>query len=398
MTPRDDIETIIRRWDRYENNRGASGIIDYDCHPDNTPVTPVASRYEALTALLELQRAHQDIDPDLGAVLNAHIVYLRALLGERIPLDEYIPGTQGCGCAGWPTEHLDHVHSRAVERLEHLGIAWNDKTLTALDNTEGRLGPDDARTAIESAAATFESTVRKTCDTSAPFSVSTEIVDIDDYWSFWLDGHGSTARLRINTRHSQFTTVRARQFALHEVLGHALQYASYSERCARADVPWLRLLSVHTPHQVLLEGLAQAMPLFVATDDTELVTRVRLDHYHALVHAELHHRINTGQPVDECVRFARDHVPYWSDQRIGDLLSDRGANPLLRSYLWAYPAGLDWFAALADHGSTVVIQEVLRAAYRDPLTPRQLHALWPDSPTVGGPGRAPVRLREPAIP
>ena len=83
------------------------------------------------------------------------------------------------------------------------------------------------------------------------------------------------------------------------------------------------------------------------------------------------------------MHYARTHVPYWTDEDIADLLTDRGVNPLLRSYLWAYSAGLDWFAALADASSST-IQEVLRAAYRQPLAPSDLARLWPTGPTFGG--------------
>ncbi len=80
------------------------------------------------------------------------------------------------------------------------------------------------------------------------------------------------------------------------------------------------------------------------------------------------------------------HIPYWSDEDIADLLTDRGSDPLLRSYLWAYPAGIDWFVNLADSNATEA-PAILQAAYRRPLTPGELAALWPSGPVFGGPGR-----------
>lgn len=79
---------------------------------------------------------------------------------------------------------------------------------------------------------------------------------MDAYWSYWLDGSGQDVRLRLNLKNAPVTEVRARQFALHEVLGHGLQSASLAARCQHDDVPWVRLLSVHAPHQVMLEGRA----------------------------------------------------------------------------------------------------------------------------------------------
>ena len=145
------------------------------------------------------------------------------------------------------------------------------------------------------------------------------------------------------------------------------------------------MTSVHALHQVMLEGLAEAMPLFITPDDEILIARVRLAHYTQLVKAELHISINSGTSIEECAAHAIARVPWWKDAYIGDFLADRGANPRLRSYLWAYPAGLDWFAALAEADKSV-ISRVLHAAYRDPLSPSDLAALWPAGPPIGGPG------------
>lgn len=321
----------------------------------------------------------------LAANLTAHRTYLRAVLGERLALDDYVRATQGCPANGWPPARVDELGEKARAHLHDAGITWGPDTEHDLEDAEGRLDPDAAPEAIRRAADAYEPAVRALTGTTAKYHLTVEAVRVDAYWSYWLDGAGDQVRLRLNLRNARFTTVRARQFALHEILGHALQSASYTHRAATADVPWMRLLAVHTPHQVMLEGLAQAMPLFVVPDDPALTARVRLDHYVQTVMAELHTAVNAGVPVRECADRARARVPYWTTDRVADLLADRGTDPMLRSYLWAYLAGLDWFAALADHGTTVAAQEVLRAAYRDPLTPAELTELWPAGPPIGGP-------------
>jgi hypothetical protein len=231
---------------------------------------------------------------------------------------------------------------------------------------------------------------------NATFALDIQADDVDAYWSYWLDGAGQRARLRLNLRRARFTRTRVRQFALHEVLGHALQSACLAERCAREEVPWVRLLSVHAPHQVLFEGLAQALPLLVTPEDEALVARVSLAHHLQLVYSEIHLAVNSGVGIEHCVAHARSRVPFWTEEEIANALTDRGADPLLRTYLWSYPAGLDWFVALAGADSPVP-SKVLHAAYRDPLTPAELVAIWPEGPPVGGPGGA-LRLRNPALP
>jgi hypothetical protein len=251
---------------------------------------------------------------------------------------------------------------------------------------EGQLTIEEASDAIRQAASELEPTVRDLTGTNAPFNLSIEAANVDAYWAYWLDGSGPNARLRLNLRHAQFTKTQTRVFALHEVMGHALKGASYSAQSVEKDVPWVRLLSVHAPQQVLLEGLAQALPLFVLPDDAQTTTRTRLAHFHHLVMGVIHIAINSGATIDECFELAHSRVPYWSEDNIGNVLSDRATNPQLRSYLWSYAAGIDWFVSLADDGGSAK-GDVLKAAYRAPLMPTELEALWPDGPKVGGNNR-----------
>jgi hypothetical protein len=75
--------------------------------------------------------------------------------------------------------------------------------------------------------------------------------------------------------------------------------------CTTVDVPWVRVLSVHAEHQVLIEGLAQVVPLFVLPDNESLIARFRVDHYLQLIRAELHIAINSGASIEDCVSYAR---------------------------------------------------------------------------------------------
>jgi hypothetical protein len=142
------------------------------------------------------------------------------------------------------------------------------------------------------------------------------------------------------------------------------------------------MTSVHTQQQVLLEGLAQALPLFLTPDDKQLVARVYLAHYIELVRSELHLLINGGTSVAECVDHGRRRVPFWTDEAIANFLTDRSVDPLLRSYLWAYPAGIDWFIGLARDASPMTTADVLRQAYQEPLTPGDLSG--PSRKSFGG--------------
>ncbi|MFE4961971.1 hypothetical protein [Streptomyces sp. NPDC056660] len=380
----EELEHVLRGWNRYETEQGNAPVIDFDCAPVPAPAARGRlDTYRRLRSLLD--RAAQTDDSCLTRETQAQLTYLAALLGRYEPLADYVRLTQGCGIGGWPADYVTARGEAARGLLADMGVAWGPETGRDLERAEGVLSAEAAAEAISREAAAFEPRVRIAAGTTAPYDLTVETVRVDAYWSYWLDGAGRSVRLRINLERAAFTLVQARLFALHEVLGHGLQSAAFHANFAGSSVQWLPLLTVHSPCQVALEGLAQALPLFVAADDRQLITRVRLDHYLQLVRAELHLAVNSGVSIDTCAAHALSRVPFWSDTDIADMLTDRGSDPLLRSYLWAYPAGLDWFAALAE-AAPAAVDSVLRAAYRKPLHPADLTGLWPEGPVIGGPG------------
>jgi hypothetical protein len=383
---RDDVEAVLASWDTYERNRGASQVIDYDCRPEPTPGEPVSGRFDVFEKLLTLQaRCTHENDPSgrIAGRIDSDLDYLRALMGERAPLHDYVRRTQGCQPTGWPEEYILYRAEVAQQALAKVGVAWDHRTQSELSRRERAIATDQAPDAIRAAARELEPAVRKVVASDAPYSLTIEPATVDAYWAYWLDGARDQARLRLNLRNAEFTDAQARQFALHEILGHALQGASFFARWAKEDVPWVRLLSVHTQQQVLLEGLAQAFPMFVCLEDDQLIARVRLAHFTQLVRAELHIAINDGWSVEQCIDLARSRAPFLKPDNIADVLHDRSVNPQLRSYLWAYPAGIDWFVSLAEHGGEQA-KNILHAAYREPLAPTDLQELWPQGPRIGG--------------
>lgn len=382
MSLRDEAERVIREWNAYEVAHGCDPVIDFDCVPTGTAAAPAEDR---LTVYQQLSELRVEASEPLAARLDADIAFLSAQSGERLPLAAYVRTTQGCGTAGWPESYVLERAAQACAALESLGVGWGPGTADELEQAEEPIPAEDAPAAIRQAAQEFEAAVRTVTGADAPYTLTIEGADVNAYWAYWLDGAGDQVRLRLNQRNTRFTRTSARQFALHEVLGHGLQSVAISARAATENVPWIRLLSVHAPHQVMLEGLAQALPLFVAADDEILIARVRLDHYTQLVRAELHLAINDGATPAECAAHARSRVPWWNGAAIMSFLRDRKSDPMLRSYLWAYPAGIDWFVNLAE-ADPEVISQVLHAAYRAPLTPTELAALWPAGPPIGGPG------------
>jgi hypothetical protein len=381
---RDAIEEAIRRWEALERSRGESPVIDFDCAPPAEKPQPFANRFVALDELTKLRtEAHAQHQPVLRAHLDAHIAYLCALMGQQLPFGEYLLVTQGCAPRGWSRDYIEQRTSIAKDALMSLGISWDEHTWKNLCAVSEQLPATEVGAAIAEYAGKYEPTVRRLADTAANFNLTIEDVEVDAYWAYWLDGAGHNARLRINKRTASFSHIDAYRFALHEVLGHALQYTSLTAQAEANTVEWPRILAVHCPHQILFEGLAQVLPWITSLNDEIIVARTRLDHLMNLVRGQVHILINSGGTAADCRDLAHRHIPWWDDEEIARELYDRSRNPQFRSYLWSYPAGIDWFIRLVEAGGTT-LAEVFREAYKRPLTPGELHELWPTGPVIGG--------------
>lgn len=384
MHLRDAVEDAVRRWDALERSRGEPPVIDFDCAPPADKPRPFDNRFAALDQLTRLRvEANTGHQPVLIANLDAHIAYLCALMGQQLPFGEYISVTQGCAPRGWTRDYVEQRAWIAKDALGSLGISWNEHTWKNLRAVSEQLDASEVGAAIADYAEKHESSVRQLVDTTADFNLTIEDVEVEAYWSYWLDGSGHDTRLRINKSKASFSHVDAYRFALHEVLGHALQYSSLTAQVEAKTVEWSRILAVHCPHQVLFEGLAQVLPWITALDDEIVVARTRIDHFMNLIRGQIHILINSGATAAACRDLAHRQVPWWTDEEIARELFDRSRNPQFRSYLWSYPAGIDWFIRLVEAGGTTPT-EVLREAYKRPLTPSELRGLWSAGPIIGG--------------
>jgi hypothetical protein len=229
------LNTPSDTWHALESASGADPVIDYDCAPPNQPAVAHPDRFAALDELVRL-RGQADEDTALAAQLDVHTAYLRALLGERASLDDYVQRTQRCSARGWSADYVDHRGALARSALGVLDAGWRADTWHRLRQLEGDRPVKDPSAAIREFADKFEPTVRKLTGANAEFTLSVESVEVDAYWSYWLDGAGRNARLRINLANASLTSLDAYRFALREVLGHALQYASLADYAESHEV------------------------------------------------------------------------------------------------------------------------------------------------------------------
>lgn len=132
MQLRSEVEAAVRSWDAYERNRGSMPVIDYDCHPVGRPVDAATSRLDVLMRLEELDTTEETVPgaARVRARLRGDVAYLRALLGERAGMRDYISHTQGCQAEVWPSHYVTARGAKARAAVDSIGIGWNADTLT----------------------------------------------------------------------------------------------------------------------------------------------------------------------------------------------------------------------------------------------------------------------------
>jgi hypothetical protein len=88
--------------------------------------------------------------------------------------------------------------------------------------------------------------------------------------------------------------------------------------------------------------------------------------------------INGGATIEQCVAY---HAQWSLDRSARRAISDlaaRSANPLYRSYLYAYPAGCELFWAAHEQLAPEQRAELVRACYRGPRSVGAIRAFIHD--------------------
>jgi hypothetical protein len=156
--------------------------------PTTEYIDPYPNRFAALDDLTG--QAGEAGSGPVAEQLNAHATYLAALLGEQVPLDDYLKRTQGCGAERWSDEYLDHRRDLAKSALADLGISWGEKRRDDLRALDEQLDSGEVAEVIGEYADEYEPFVRDLAQSTAEFQLTIENVEHDEYWSYWLDGAG----------------------------------------------------------------------------------------------------------------------------------------------------------------------------------------------------------------
>ena len=365
LSDRNELEQTVRAWDQLERYRGGPPVIDFDLGASAT-----RSRFQRPEEVADvLERLQCSDNHRVRNAAEAHLTYLRALMHHsQESISDYLRGTQGVGASFWPNQYLETRRAELHERLSKRGIDWGPRLLEALANKEGgALEQRNVTRLLRDEATKLTPRLTSLVGSTPDTRYTIEFAHADAYWSYWVDGNPRGARLRVNESRARYTGALLRQFAMHEVLGHIFQLASWASTAAEEEVLWPRYTSVHGRQQILLEGLAQALPLFLAPEDEEVVTRVWLDH-RQLVLGQMHVTAHLWEADhDQLSRHVQQQLPWLNEEEAHRAVTDRSRDPLLRTYLWSYPIGFDFFVRVWEKSGPDTVSQIVRMAYRQPI-------------------------------
>ena len=378
------IIAVYRGWHNFERAHEGEAIVDFDL-TEMKNADSFESREEILAALTSLAEQLDTNSHDgefLHDKVKGSIAYLRAVLGQSIPFDEYIRDTLGVSVTVFSDQELLAARNRVDELLSEFGIQLKPEYK---EDFETRLTISDPEQIKQGITDQQEFWLARLRDYGVPtpnqFPVNVEFVKVDAYWSNWINGsvaEGITLRINIHPR-KKYELGRPLMLCLHEICGHALQMVLWKERIAQGLInPACGLTTVHSPEAFVCEGLGQAVADFIS-DEVEFPREFwlsrSLQYYTLMVLHNAHLMIYQSTPVEQILQYATTRLPFTSRVVIEAEIRDRRTDPLYRTYQLTYAAGEQMIRTLIRDLTSEQKRLLLRELYLTPMTPQQLTRL-----------------------
>ena len=257
----------IRAFHAFARREFALEIIDFDLLNGLIPTTQIDA-IEAPKFLLDTgRRLIADSAGNRGVTdkLSGHLAVLEALLGRVTPLHDYVTQTQNFTIQRFSMSQIDGLRQRAEAAARACHSNLQSMVFEKSPFGEAIIADtDEVKALFNERFEAFRSEIEVLTGQTITFEIEVSFVEIDEYWRFWVDGQGDRFRLRFNRFRDGFSISQIDQFVLHELIAHCGQASGWrNEIMAGRLNPIHGLTAIHTWEQGHLEGLAQAIPLFL---------------------------------------------------------------------------------------------------------------------------------------
>ena len=355
----------------------ATQIIDFDISSDlvapapNRPLPPekgpieLAIEAEAISETLESEGLYLS-----AAKLRGYAAFIRHLIGQRFSLADYVKQTYLFSLDPIGSEFIERSKEEASSAAKNCGSTLEELAKSKYPFEEKVIkGKSNIINSFEGKFEHYKTKLEKLVDKSLDFKMKFEFVELDEYWSYWVDGSGEEFRLRFNKMDEGISESSVDQFVLHELIGHCGQATSWREEIKANNLcPVLGLTSVQTFEQPHLEGFAQALPILaqeicddrvIALAKKDILRQALL--FNAYISAERGDKIEVVEAEYLKLLPVRDKIRFFKDIR------DQRDDPSLFNYLLSYGKGLQTFAdAIARRPDKR--KHLLEASFARPMT------------------------------
>jgi hypothetical protein len=371
----------LRGWDSYERTSGGPAIVDFDlAEPDES--IPFGSREDVLRELASLTERLGDSGHSavfLHARLRASMTYLRALMGEQIPFQEYVESTLGVTPSIVAESDLIAAQVQAEELLHQYGFKFRreqrdrfEKRFLIRDESKIESGILSARNKWLDRLRSFDIPVPK------QLRLSVRSVNVDAPWANWITGSlakGFNLSINLHPR-KKYQRGSPLALCLHEICGHAAQMAIWSRRIQEGHLnPACGITMVHAPEAFVAEGIAQTVHLLLERKfDLPPNFRLRkaLQYHWLLTMQNAHLMLYAGESLETALDYADERLPMSHREDIALDLRDRVSNPLSRTYELSYSLSETALRRLTSRMGLNQIQNFFKKLFQVPMTPSQM--------------------------
>lgn len=378
------IIAVYRGWDTFERVHGGPEIIDFDL----TAISDTASFNSRREILVALEDLHEQLDDSshegefLRDKLLGSIYYLRALMGQQVPFDQYLRHTLGIFPEPFSDQEINAARHKVNELLSHFGLQLRKEDREKYDARLTIHDPEEIKQGIIKNQQYCLARLReKGIPTPEELDLRVEFTKVDAYWSNWISGsftEGIELRINLHSR-KKYELGKPLVLSLHEICGHAVHMSIWRELILQGKInPACGLTTVHSPESFIAEGLGQTVAEFLGNEEDfpiEFWLSRWLHYYTLMVLHNAHLMIYEGAPVEKILHFAESNLPFSPPSQIEAEIRDRGTDPLFRSYQLSYAAAEYMVRSLIQDLTPQRRQQFFVELYTRPMTPGQLQEL-----------------------
>lgn len=376
---------LYRRWDKLEHAAHGGSVIDFDLAAPRA-VVPHTSREAVLADIEALTAEAAGLAAGAGrdlvlARLNASATYLKALIGESIPIREYIRETMGVEPMVFPEGLLEHQQDKVNGLMRNRRLAFDEDARHRFESAFYLRDSEALQGQLDFFRDKWMAALRQHVDVPVDsYEITMEFAKEDAYWKNWISGnlasHTILWRINVHPRHLWYQG-SAEMLALHEYCGHAVQMVNWHRRIEWNELPqFAGILTVHMPDQFLLEGLAESLahtlPNAVRLEAKSLALR-ELHRYSLMVLNNVHLLANE-EGSDAAFEYGAKRLPFTRPDTLRREIRDRTSHPLFRCYQYVYGIAQHAFVQSMSRLRDEHKWQLLKRIYDGPLTPAQFDA------------------------